>query len=133
MAGSVACARETSLWEAIVMASARGGIWSDCLSTVRLTNPEDNTEHWALVSMRVSALTVPILMRIWKAHVEAYLRSKVFDDGLRLLIWQTDEWMWHGSRKAWPVAFQQTIPGLTIGTADAISLEGMTMFAVEVD
>uniref|UniRef100_A0A915IJB8 Uncharacterized protein n=1 Tax=Romanomermis culicivorax TaxID=13658 RepID=A0A915IJB8_ROMCU len=99
------------------------GSWSDCLSNACLTNPDDNTEHRAPVSM--SAL--PSLIGIWKALVEAYLWTKVFDDGVRFSIWQTDERMWHGSQKTWPVAFQQTIPGLTIGAADAISLEGMTI------
>uniref|UniRef100_A0A915K063 Gustatory receptor n=1 Tax=Romanomermis culicivorax TaxID=13658 RepID=A0A915K063_ROMCU len=41
--------------------------------------------------------------------------------------------MWHGSREAWLVVFQQTIPGLTISGAEAISLEGITILAVEVD
>uniref|UniRef100_A0A915J1I1 Uncharacterized protein n=1 Tax=Romanomermis culicivorax TaxID=13658 RepID=A0A915J1I1_ROMCU len=106
---------------------------SDCLLKACLTNPEDNTEHCAPVSMSACALTVPNLMEIWKARVDAYLGMKVFDDGVRLSIWQTNEWMWHGSPKAWPVAFQQTIPGLTIRVADAISLEGMIMLAAEVD
>uniref|UniRef100_A0A915K9W7 Uncharacterized protein n=1 Tax=Romanomermis culicivorax TaxID=13658 RepID=A0A915K9W7_ROMCU len=83
--------------------------------------------------MSACALTAPSLIGIWKALVEAYLRKKVFVDGLRLSIWQRDEWMWQGSQKAWPVAFQQMIPGLTIGAAEAISLEGMTMLAAEVD
>uniref|UniRef100_A0A915IC12 Uncharacterized protein n=1 Tax=Romanomermis culicivorax TaxID=13658 RepID=A0A915IC12_ROMCU len=43
-----------------------------------------------------------------------------------------DEWMWQGSRKAWPVAFQQMMPGLMIGAADAISLDGITMLVMEV-
>uniref|UniRef100_A0A915KWW2 Uncharacterized protein n=1 Tax=Romanomermis culicivorax TaxID=13658 RepID=A0A915KWW2_ROMCU len=109
------------------------GSWSDCLSNACLTNPEDNTEHWAPVLMSACALTAPSLMGIWKALLKAYLGTKVFEEGVRLLIWQTDERMWRGSQKAWPVAFQQMIPGLTIGAVDAISLEGMTMLVVEVD
>uniref|UniRef100_A0A915KP26 Uncharacterized protein n=1 Tax=Romanomermis culicivorax TaxID=13658 RepID=A0A915KP26_ROMCU len=83
--------------------------------------------------MSACALTGPSLMGIWKARVEAYLRTNVFDEGARLSIWQTDEWMWQGSRKVWPVAFQQRMPGLTIGAADAISLDRMTMLVAEVD
>uniref|UniRef100_A0A915JTD5 Uncharacterized protein n=1 Tax=Romanomermis culicivorax TaxID=13658 RepID=A0A915JTD5_ROMCU len=110
-----------------------GQRWSDCLSNARLTNPEDNTEHWALVLMSACALKAPSLMGIWKALIKAYLPTKVFEEGVRLLIWQMDERMWQGSQKAWPVAFRQTIPGLTIRAADAISLEGMTMLVAEVD
>uniref|UniRef100_A0A915I6A8 Uncharacterized protein n=1 Tax=Romanomermis culicivorax TaxID=13658 RepID=A0A915I6A8_ROMCU len=63
------------------------------LLNVHLTRPEDNTEHWALVLMSACALTAPSLMGIWKACVEAYLRMKVFGDGVRLSIWQMDERM----------------------------------------
>uniref|UniRef100_A0A915L9A2 Uncharacterized protein n=1 Tax=Romanomermis culicivorax TaxID=13658 RepID=A0A915L9A2_ROMCU len=81
------------------------GSWRDCLSKAHLTNPEDNREHWAPVSMSACALMAPSLIGIWKALVETYLRTKIFDDGVRLSIWQMDEQMWHGSQKAWPVVF----------------------------
>uniref|UniRef100_A0A915HHG4 Uncharacterized protein n=1 Tax=Romanomermis culicivorax TaxID=13658 RepID=A0A915HHG4_ROMCU len=58
------------------------GSWSDCLSKAGLTNPEDNTEHWAPVLMSACALTAPSLMGIWKAGVGSYLPTEVFDDGL---------------------------------------------------
>uniref|UniRef100_A0A915J8Y8 Uncharacterized protein n=1 Tax=Romanomermis culicivorax TaxID=13658 RepID=A0A915J8Y8_ROMCU len=67
--------------------------WSDCLLNLHLTIPEDNTEHWAWVSMSACALTAPTLMGIWKASLEAYLRMNVFEDSIRLSIYQTDERM----------------------------------------
>uniref|UniRef100_A0A915K4W2 Uncharacterized protein n=1 Tax=Romanomermis culicivorax TaxID=13658 RepID=A0A915K4W2_ROMCU len=46
--------------------------------------------------------------------------------------WQIDDWRWHGSSAALVVAAHWMILGLTIGAAEAISLEGMTILAVEV-
>uniref|UniRef100_A0A915KNP4 Uncharacterized protein n=1 Tax=Romanomermis culicivorax TaxID=13658 RepID=A0A915KNP4_ROMCU len=120
----------TAPWATLILPHI--GSWSDCLSNVCLTNPEDNTEHWAPVSMSACDLRAPSLMGIWKAHMEAYLRMKVFDEGVRLSILQMEEPMWQGSRKPWPVAFQKTIPGLTIGAVDAYFLDRMTMLAAEV-
>uniref|UniRef100_A0A915JRY8 Uncharacterized protein n=1 Tax=Romanomermis culicivorax TaxID=13658 RepID=A0A915JRY8_ROMCU len=44
-----------------------------------------------------------------------------------------DERMWQGLCEVWVVAFQQTIHGLIIGVAEAISLEGITILAADVD
>uniref|UniRef100_A0A915IIJ0 Uncharacterized protein n=1 Tax=Romanomermis culicivorax TaxID=13658 RepID=A0A915IIJ0_ROMCU len=72
----------------------QSGSWSDCLSKAHLTNPEERTQHWASVSISACALTAPSLMGIWKARVEAYLQTKVFDNGVRVSFWQTDKRMW---------------------------------------